>query len=333
MSNVLVTGGAGYIGSHTVRALVEKGHRVTVIDNLYSGHRWAVHPEARFVQCDIADSARVEEVLSEDQIDSVVHFAGHIVVPESVTDPIKYYQNNVVGSLSLLRSCANQNIHQFVFSSSAAVYGNPAEVPVREETMQCPINPYGTTKLVTEWTLRDFAAAVSEFRYIALRYFNVAGAHSSGELGQATPAATHLIKVACQAALGQRPGLSVFGTDYPTPDGTCIRDYIHVQDLAQAHLDALDYLGRGGESAALNCGYGRGFSVNEVVAHVKQASAVDFPVSLSPRRAGDPAELVADNTQIRSLLAWKPEFDNLELICRSAYEWEKNPLNLQSAEQ
>jgi len=326
VSNVLVTGGAGYIGSHTVHALIEAGYTVTVIDNLYSGHRWAVHHEARFVECDIADDARVRAVMEEDQIDAVIHFAGHIVVPESVADPLLYYQNNVVGSLSLTKVCAKMQIKKFVFSSSAAVYGSPEEVPVNEETIQSPINPYGTTKLVTEWTLRDLSEAEADFQYVALRYFNVAGAHSNGKLGQSTPEATHLIKVACQTATGQRDSMSVFGSDYPTTDGTCIRDYIHVEDLAQAHLDALSYLDRGGESTALNCGYGRGYSVSEVVSCVKKVSDIDFRVELSPRRAGDPAELVADNAKIRQLLSWKPRFNDLEIICKSAYEWEKQTL-------
>jgi len=324
--NVLVTGGAGYIGSHTVHALIEAGHRVTVVDNLYSGHRWAVHPEARFVQCDIADDQRIRSVIKDDQIEAVIHFAGHIVVPESVSDPLMYYQNNVAGSLSLTKTCAQMQIKKFVFSSSAAVYGNPAEVPVNEETIQNPINPYGTTKLVTEWTLRDLSEAEPDFQYVALRYFNVAGAHSNGRLGQSTPEATHLIKVACQTATGQRDRMSVFGTDYPTADGTCIRDYIHVEDLAQAHLDSLSYLDQGGTSTALNCGYGRGYSVSEVVSCVKQVSQVDFRVDLSPRRAGDPAELIADNAKIRQLLSWKPRFNDLETICKGAYEWEKQIL-------
>ncbi len=327
MSNILVTGGAGYIGSHTVHALIEAGHRVTVVDNLYSGHRWAVHADARFVECDIADDQCVRSVIKDDQIEAVIHFAGHIVVPESVADPLMYYQNNVVGSLSLTKACAQMGIKKLVFSSSAAVYGSPAEVPVNEETNQNPINPYGTTKLVTEWTLRDLSEAKADFQYVALRYFNVAGAHSNGKLGQSTPEATHLIKVACQTATGQRDSMSVFGTDYPTADGTCIRDYIHVEDLAQAHLDALTYLDQGGTSTAINCGYGRGYSVSEVVSCVKKVSQVDFCVELSPRRAGDPAELIADNAKIRQLLSWKPRFNDLEIICKSAYEWEKQILS------
>ncbi|MGI9319202.1 MAG: UDP-glucose 4-epimerase GalE, partial [bacterium] len=246
---------------------------------------------------------------------------GHIVVPESVEDPLKYYRNNVAGSLNLIQCCADVGVNQFVFSSSAAVYGIPDIVPISEDVDKKPINPYGLTKLMTEWTLSDLAAA-SELRYLALRYFNVAGAHMGGTLGQATPEATHLIKVACQAATGQRSGMSIFGSDYDTVDGTCIRDYIHVDDLAGAHLDALNYLSTGGESLVLNCGYGRGYSVREVVDMVKKVSGVDFEVKQEGRRAGDPAELVANNQQIRKLFNWQPKYADLETICRSAYEWE-----------
>lgn len=323
MASVLVTGGAGYIGSHTTRQLIEAGHQVVVLDNLYSGHRWAVHKDADFCEGNIGDTDLVSTLINQYRIDTVVHFAGHIVVPESVSDPLKYYDNNVAGSLNLIQCSIDGGVGQFVFSSSAAVYGMPATSPVDESVTPKPINPYGSTKLITEWTLADLAAAADGFRYVALRYFNVAGAHDDGTLGQATPEATHLIKVACEAATGKRDGMSIFGDDYDTRDGTCIRDYIHVEDLARAHLHALDYLHEGGESIALNCGYGRGYSVREVVETVKQVSEMDFPVRQEGRRAGDPAQLVADNTLIREIFGWKPERDNLEQICRSACLWEQ----------
>jgi UDP-glucose 4-epimerase len=323
MTAVLVTGGAGYIGSHTTRQLLDAGHSVTVLDNLYSGFEGAVDPRASFVRGDIADQGLVCSLLQDQQIEAVVHFAGHIVVPESVADPLKYYNNNVAGSLVLLQSCLDSGVQRFVFSSSAAVYGMPDQNPIDESVTPSPINPYGTTKLITEWTLRDLAAASADFRYVALRYFNVAGAHIGGELGQSTPEATHLIKVACEAACGKRDGMAIYGDDYDTPDGTCIRDYIHVDDLARAHLDALSWLANGGRSMALNCGYGRGHSVREVVDRVREVSGVDFPVSLAGRRAGDPAALVADNTQIRQMFGWQPRYDDLALICRTAYQWER----------
>ncbi|MEJ2176731.1 MAG: UDP-glucose 4-epimerase GalE [Gammaproteobacteria bacterium] len=322
MAAILVTGGAGYIGSHTSLQLIESGHNVVVLDNLYSGHRWAVSADAEFYEGDIADPEIVRDVLARHHIEAVVHFAGHIVVPESVADPLKYYRNNVAGSLNLIQCCMATGVNQFVFSSSAAVYGIPKSVPVAEDADKDPINPYGMTKLMTEWTLSDLAAAEADFRYVALRYFNVAGAHIGGGLGQATPEATHLIKVACQTATGQRPEMSVFGDDYDTVDGTCVRDYIHVDDLAKAHLDALNYLSKGGDSLALNCGYGRGYSVREVIDMVKKVSGVDFKVRQEGRRAGDPAELVANNQQIRHRFKWEPRYADLETICRSAYEWE-----------
>ncbi len=325
--NILVTGGAGYIGSHTVRQLLDAGHAVTVLDNLYSGHRWAVDSRAQLVEGDIADQSLVGQVLVRNNIDSVVHFAGYIVVPESVSHPFKYYDNNVVGSLRLIQACVEHEVKRFVFSSSAAVYGLPDNAVVDENAHLQPINPYGNTKLITEMTLEDIAASPKakegEFSFVALRYFNAAGARIDGELGQATPEATHLIKVACETACGARNDMSIFGTDYETPDGSCIRDYIHVEDLAAAHLCALDYLSGGGKSVSINCGYGQGYSVKDVVAVVKQVSGVDFPVIETSRRAGDPPHLVADNQRIRKLLNWTPQYDDLELICRTAYEWER----------
>lgn len=325
---VLVTGGAGYIGSHTVRQLIDAGHQVTVVDTLYSGHRWAIPGQATFHQLDAGDGDAMAALLEAAAIDTVIHFAGYIVVPESVANPAKYYRNNVVASLNLIDACRRAGVSRFIFSSSAAVYGNPEIVPVAEDAPTCPINPYGRSKLITEWMLADVAATkqakeVKPLRYVALRYFNVAGARTDGSLGQATPEATHLIKVACEAACGLRPVVEIFGTDYDTPDGTCIRDYIHVEDLAAAHLKALDYLVEGGRSQVLNCGYGHGFSVREVLNTVRAVSAVDFDIHGGDRRAGDPARLVADNRAIRTTLNWIPQYDDLELICSSAWQWER----------
>ena len=323
--SVLVTGGAGYIGSHTTRQLVAAGHQVTVVDNLYSGHKWAVAPEAEFHECDAGDAKALRALMESRRFDAVIHFAGHIVVPESVSDPGKYYRNNVVGSLNLIECCQQAGVGLFVFSSSAAVYGNPAEVPVNESALTHPINPYGRTKLITEWTLQDFAERSqgdSGLRFVALRYFNVAGASLDGTLGQATPEATHLIKVACETACGKRDAVSVFGTDYDTKDGTCIRDYIHVEDLAGAHLKALDYLADGGESSILNCGYGHGYSVREVLEMVRKVSGEHFEIQEAGRRAGDPACLVSNNRAIKERLGWQPQHDDLEIICSSAFKWE-----------
>jgi UDP-glucose 4-epimerase len=333
MSNgqtVVVTGGAGYIGSHTVHQLTEQGYEVVVVDNLSTGHKWAVPHDVTLYRFDAADQARMTEVLQRHTPRALIHFAGHIVVPESVADPVKYYRNNVVTSLNLIDACRKSAVNEFVFSSSAAVYGVPPNVPVTEESPTEPINPYGRTKLITEWTLADVANSCLEspadtrFRYIALRYFNVAGARLDGTLGQATPEATHLIKVACETACGDRSRVEIFGTDYDTRDGTCIRDYIHVEDLATAHLDALRYLRGGGESAVLNCGYGRGYSVREILESVQRASGVNFEVVESPRRPGDPPELIADSARARDLLDWSPRFDAIEQICGTAFQCEKH---------
>ncbi len=328
-ATVLVTGGAGYIGSHTTRQLVQAGFEVVVVDNLYSGHAWAVDPGARLYEADAGNADRVGEILrAHAPVAAVIHFAGHIVVPESVSNPIKYYRNNPIASTNLIEACREAGVRCFLFSSSAAVYGQPETVPIPEHAATRPINPYGRSKLVTEWTLEDVAHGSrvngddDPFRYLALRYFNVAGASLDTVLGQATPEATHLIKVACEAACGRRSGLQIFGTDYPTPDGTCIRDYIHVEDLAAAHVLGLKYLLDGGESSVVNCGYGHGFSVREVVDTVQRISGVSFPVAEAGRRAGDPATLVADNTRIRRTLGWIPRHDDLELICRTALDWE-----------
>lgn len=326
---VVVTGGAGYIGSHTVHQLKEQDYDVVVVDNLSTGHEWAVPHDVALYRFDAADQKQMMDVLKRHAPRALIHFAGHIVVPESVTDPVKYYRNNVVTSLNLIDACRKSGTSEFVFSSSAAVYGIPPNVPVTEESPAHPINPYGRTKLITEWTLEDVANSCREspadarFRYIALRYFNVAGARLDGTLGQATPEATHLIKVACEAACGNRSRVEIFGTDYDTRDGTCVRDYIHVEDLATAHLDALRYLRRGGESAVLNCGYGRGYSVREILDSVKRVSGVNFDVVESPRRPGDPPELIANSARACELLDWSPRFDAIELICETAFQWEK----------
>ncbi len=318
---VLVTGGAGYIGSHVVRQLGEAGHQVVVYDNLSTGNAWAVlHGE--LVPGELADRERLGALMAERRFEAVLHFAASIVVPESVADPLKYYGNNTRNTLGLLELIHTHGIPRYVFSSTAAVYGMPDRQAIDEDTALAPINPYGASKMMSERMCMDLAAA-GGLDYVILRYFNVAGADPEGRIGQAFPDATHLIKVACEAAVGARPGLSVFGTDYPTADGTCIRDYIHVEDLARAHIMALDHLAAGGPSALLNCGYGHGYSVREVVDTVRRVSGVDFPVTEAGRRPGDPAALVADSRRIRSQLGWAPRFDDLETIVRHALEWER----------
>lgn len=330
MKKILVTGGAGYIGSHTVRQLVQAGYDVVVIDNLYSGFRWAVDDAAEFVEADVGDHPLVCSLLRDRNIDAVIHFAGHVVVPESVANPLKYYANNTVNSQRLIHACMDSDVANFIFSSTCSVYGEAEVVPITEHTPTNPINPYASSKLMTEWMLRDTAisdahrAPDNAFRYVALRYFNVAGAALDGVLGQATPDATHLIKVACEVVCGKRDQLSIFGTDYPTPDGTCIRDYIHVEDLAAAHVMALDYLAQGGASTTMNCGYGRGHSVREVVDMMRNVSHTKFGAQETERRSGDAPILVANNDKIRQTLGWEPQHDDLELICRSALEWEEN---------
>lgn len=322
---VLVTGGAGYIGSHTVYKLIESGHDVVVVDNFYSGYRWAVHPKAKLIEGNAGNQLQMQEILTQNNIGGVIHFAAHMVVPESVSNPLKYYQNNVSTSASLLAACTTVGVDKFIFSSTAAVYGNSIMEPVNEDVIPSPINPYGTTKLVTEWMLRDIVASQKHsFSYVALRYFNVAGASLDGSLGQSTPDATHLIKVACEAACELRNSVSIYGTDYPTPDGTCIRDYIHVEDLAAAHVDALSYLNVNNDvSATFNCGYGVGYSVKEVLQTVRKVSGVNFEIYENARRTGDPVSLIADSSLIRKVLGWQPKYNDLELICSTAYQWEK----------
>jgi UDP-glucose 4-epimerase len=319
---VLVTGGAGYIGSHMVRALLDAGERVVVLDNLTTGFDWAVPPGASLAIGDAGDQSRVAALIAEHRVDAVLHFAASIVVPDSVRDPLGYYRNNTMDSRALIETAVEQKVRHFIFSSTAAVYGNPLRVPVREDDPTVPTSPYGSSKLMTEIMLRDASTAYG-LRHVILRYFNVAGADPLGRTGQSTRAATHLIKVAVETALGLRPKMDIFGTDYPTPDGTCIRDYIHVSDLVAAHSDALAYLRGGGASTTLNCGYGRGFSVLDVIETVKRASGVDLKVKFAARRAGDPAQLVAACDRIRSTLNWQPRFDDLKTIVTHALTWER----------
>jgi UDP-glucose 4-epimerase len=318
---ILITGGAGYIGSHVVKALGLLGHDLVIYDNLSTGHRQAV-TFGKLVVGDLADQEKLEHLFKSEGLEAILHFAGSIVVPESVTNPLKYYQNNTANSLSLLKLCEKYKVEKFIFSSTAAVYGMPKDGVCREDSELAPINPYGQSKLMTEHMLRDLALS-SSFRYVALRYFNVSGADPEGQLGQSFPEATHLIKVACETATGKRASIKVFGTDYPTPDGTCVRDYIHVSDLANAHVKALEYLEKGGASQVLNCGYGHGFSVKEVLERVKEVTGVNIKIEESPRRAGDPASLTARVDRIHSVIGWRPEFDDLNVIIKSAYEWEK----------
>jgi UDP-glucose 4-epimerase len=320
---ILVTGGAGYIGSHMVLALTDAGHDVVVLDNLTTGFTWAVAPAATLVKGDIGDEELVGKLIAQHKVDAIVHFAGSIVVPESVTDPLGYYLNNTVKSRALMQAAVTGGVKNFIFSSTAAVYGNPKSLPVREVDEPAPISPYGTSKLMTEYMLRDSHAAYG-LNYVALRYFNVAGADPKGRSGQSTPRATHLIKVACQTALGQRGHMDVFGTDYDTPDGTCIRDYIHVSDLISAHMDALAHLRRGGESGIFNCGYGTGYSVLEVIKAVERANGAPVNAVLGPRRAGDPAGIVAGAERAREILGWQPKYNDLDVIVQSALHWEKH---------
>jgi UDP-glucose 4-epimerase len=327
---VLVTGGAGYIGSHMVHALLDAGESVVVLDNLSTGFDWAVPESVPLSVGETGDQALVAALIAREGVDAVIHFAASIVVPDSVVDPLGYYRNNTVNSRALIETAIRCGVRQFIFSSTAAVYGNPLRVPVKEDDATAPISPYGSSKLMTEIMLRD-AGAAHGLRYLVLRYFNVAGADPAMRTGQSTAAATHLIKVAVETALGLRPKIEVFGTDYQTPDGTCIRDYIHVSDLVLAHRDALHYLREGGTSVTLNCGYGRGFSVLEVIESVKRVSGVDFKVVLGGRRAGDPAAIVADASRIRSVLGFAPQLDDLDTIVKHALAWERRRAGVEAA--
>ncbi len=319
--SVLVTGGAGYIGSHMVLALADANEKVVVLDNLSTGLRSAVDARAIFVEGDIADVELVSSLFAQHDVQAIVHFAGSIIVPESVSDPLKYYFNNTAKTRALIDTAVQKGIPHFVFSSTAAVYGMPERVPVTEDVALNPMSPYGRSKLMTEWMLEDVAAAHA-LKYAILRYFNVAGADPAGRSGQSTRDATHLIKVAVQTALGLRQQMSIFGTDYDTPDGTCIRDYIHVSDLIAAHMDALNHLRQGGESITANCGYGHGSSVSEVVNAVRKVTGLPIDAVLAARRPGDPAAIVADASRARRVLGWAPRHDNLEEIVEHAFAWE-----------
>ena len=328
--SVLVTGGAGYIGGHMTLGLLDRGESVVVLDNLSTGFAWAVPDSAKLVVGDTGDAELVARLIEEQRVDAIAHFAARIVVPESVRDPLSYYLNNASNARTLIETAIRGGVKSFIFSSTAAVYGETTSEPVSEEAPLAPITPYGRSKLMVEWMLED-ASRAHDFRYVALRYFNVAGADPKGRLGQSTANATHLIKRGVQTALGVYPALEIFGQDYPTRDGTCVRDYIQVTDLIDAHLDALAYLRRGGASLVCNCGYGHGQTVKEVVDVVKRVSGVDFKVVMSPRRAGDPAAIVARADRARAVLGWKPTRDDLDEIVRQALDWERRLHNRRPA--
>jgi len=321
---VLVTGGAGYIGSHTVRQLGEAGYEIVVYDNLSTGSPKAVLNGSLFVG-DLNDKLALELAFAQHKFDAVLHFAASISVPDSVANPLDYYANNTRNTLNLLLCCQKFGVKKLVFSSTAAVYGEPQENPVSESCPTNPINPYGCSKLMSERMIRDYGLS-SDFKFVILRYFNVAGADLKGRIGQSSAKAAHLMKMACDAALGNRPSVGIFGTDFDTPDGTGIRDYIHVEDLAAAHIDALRYLEGGGESDIFNCGYGQGYSVKEVLSKLKEVSGIDFPVVKSPRRPGDPACVIACGDRIREVLGWQPQYNNLETILKTTYAWEQKKL-------
>ena len=326
---VLVTGGAGYIGGHMVLGLLDAGESVVVLDNLSTGFAWAVPETAKLVVGDFGDAELVSRLIAEHRIDAIAHFAAKIVVPESVADPIGYYLNNTAKALSLIQGAVKNGVRNFIFSSTAAVYGETSAEPVDEDTPLNPISPYGRSKLMVEWMLQD-ASRAHDLRHVALRYFNVAGADPKGRLGQSTPNATHLIKRGVQTALGRYPSMDVFGEDYPTRDGTCVRDYIQVTDLVDAHLAALAYLRAGGDSVTCNCGYGHGSTVKEVIEVVKRVSGVDFQVNYAGRRAGDPAAIVAKAERVRSVLGWRPSRDDLDAMVRQALDWERRLHNRQA---
>jgi UDP-glucose 4-epimerase len=326
---ILVTGGAGYIGSHMVHALVDAGESVVVLDNLTTGFEWAMPKGITLVVGDTGDQAAVSKLMKDHNVTEVIHFAASIVVPDSVSDPLGYYRNNTANSRALMECAVKAGVKHFIFSSTAAVYGDTDKVPIAEDDPLQPMSPYGSSKLMTEIMLRD-AAAAHGFSYVVLRYFNVAGADPKGRTGQSTKGATHLIKVAVETSLGRRAKMDVFGTDYPTPDGTCIRDYIHVSDLANAHSEALAYLRTGGVSATFNAGYSRGYSVFEVIDTVKKVSGVNFRVDLAERRPGDPAQIVAASERIRATLGWQPHYNDLDTIVTHALAWEKKLMQMRN---
>ncbi|MBT4793483.1 MAG: UDP-glucose 4-epimerase GalE [Halobacteriovoraceae bacterium] len=320
---ILVTGGAGYIGSHVVKTLGEQGYSITVIDNLSTGNRDAVL-YGEFIQGDLQDQSLLESVFSSHQFDGVMHFAGSIKVPESVKDPLKYYQNNTINSYNIIACCEKFGVDHFVFSSTAAIYGEPEIDLICETAAKKPINPYGRSKLNTEWVLEDLNNAKSSFNYVAIRYFNVCGADPAGEIGQAFPEPFHLINIACEVAAGKREKMAIYGQDYPTSDGTCIRDYIHVSDLATAHVLALEYLFENKTSTTVNCGYGNGYSVKEIISNVKEVTGVDFVVDQANRRPGDPPVLVANSDKIKKIFKWQPKHNDLKFIIQSVYDWEQS---------
>ncbi|MCP4182509.1 MAG: UDP-glucose 4-epimerase GalE [Hyphomicrobiales bacterium] len=322
--SVLVTGGAGYIGSHMVWELLDHGEEVVVLDNLSTGFRWAVADRAKFIEGDIADQRLVENIILDDKIDTIIHFAGSVVVPESIKNPLKYYDNNTGKSRSLVQAAVNCGIDKFIFSSTAAVYGLPENSnPVLENAVLTPMSPYGSSKLMTEMMIRDVANAY-DLRYVMLRYFNVAGADGAGRVGLSTEGATHLIKLACEAALGRRPYLEIYGTDYDTPDGSGVRDFIHISDLVNAHYYALNFLREGGLKFTANCGYSKGYSVLEVIEAVKRVSGCDFEIRHAPRREGDIGSIIANADRLMSRLGWSPKYDNLDYIIATALAWEGN---------
>lgn len=321
MANILVTGGAGYIGSHVVKMLGELGHDITIIDNLSTGRRESVL-FGKLLEFDLADTEKLSSVIEEGKFDACFHFAGSIVVPESVSDPIKYYENNTKNTFELLKLCHRYSLNKFIFSSTAAVYGDAEGGVCSEDTPVKPLNPYGKTKYMTEWMLEDFANAYKDFEYVIFRYFNVAGANVDGKIGQCTPNATHLIKIASEVAAGKRDKMAIFGSDYPTPDGTCIRDYIHVDDLAQAHVDGFNYLEQGGKSQMMNAGYGQGYSVKEVVETVREVTGHSIPADMVERRLGDASKLISKAEKISKTIGWKPKHNDIKVICKTATAWE-----------
>lgn len=320
---ILVTGGAGYIGSHTVTELVELGHEIIIVDDLSTGFESSIHVKATFYKGSLLDLNFLKNIFEKENIEAIVHFAAKLIVPESVEKPLMYYENNLLGAINLLKCCNAYNIKKFIFSSTAAVYGNPTESVIKESTITTPINPYGQSKLMVEKILADYEQSTPNFKFVVLRYFNVAGAALDGKNGQKTKNATHLIKVAAETAVGKRESMSIFGTDYPTHDGTCVRDYIHVVDLAKAHCEALQYLKHSNQSNTFNCGYGVGFSVKEVISVMREVSGNNFTSICSPRRKGDPAALVANNENIIKNTNWRPTLNNIKLITQSAFNWEK----------